>query len=101
MSIGFIVVSNKLKKEENNNEKYEVKINKVIKNNVIKGSQKDIASDYKIIDNNKTIDITMNLKDNNDSISYTAIIKNTAAEFIYRTTRRHPMIIPIIMSKND
>ncbi len=28
------------------------------------------------------------------------IIKNTAAEFIYKTTRRHPMIIPIIMSKN-
>ena len=29
------------------------------------------------------------------------IIKNTASEYIYSKTRRHPMIIPIIMSKND
>ena len=77
MAIGFIVINNKLKTEEKVKEKYEVKINKVIKNNVINGSKKIVNTEYNIIDSNKTVELSMNFKDKNDSISYTVIIKNT------------------------
>lgn len=77
MAIGFIVINNKLKTEEKVKERYEVKISKVIKNNVINGSKKIVNTEYNIIDGNKTVELSMNFKDKNDSISYTVIIKNT------------------------
>ena len=77
MAIGFIVINNKLKTEEKVKERYEVKISKVIKNNVINGSKKIVNTEYNIIDGNITVELSMNFKDKNDSISYTVIIKNT------------------------
>ena len=77
IGIGFIYLSMKLNQAKENKEKYEVNITKIVKGNIINGSNKSIETDSEIIDNKKTAKFKLNLKNVKDSISYTILIKNT------------------------
>ncbi len=77
IGIGFIYLSMKLNQAKENKEKYEVNITKIVKGNIINGSNKSIETDSEIIDNKKTAKFKLNLKNVKDSVSYTIVIKNT------------------------
>lgn len=77
IGIGFIYLSMKLNQAKETKEKYEVNITKIVKGNIINGSNKSIETDSEIIDNKKTAKFKLNLKNVKDSVSYTIVIKNT------------------------
>lgn len=79
VGIGFIYLSMKYNSVKKTKEKYEVNITKIIKGNVINGSNKHITTNSEITDNKKTAKFSLNLKNNKDSVSYIIVIKNTGS----------------------
>ena len=77
MGVGFISLSMKIASLEKNKSKYEVKILNVEEGTIINGTTKTIVNNYKITDNNKTVEFNFNLNNMNDSLSYKVVIKNT------------------------
>ena len=79
VGIGFIYLSMRYNSVKKTKEKYEVNITKIIKGNVINGSNKHITTNSEITDNKKTAKFSLNLKNNKDSVSYIIVIKNTGS----------------------
>lgn len=110
MSIGFILLSVKLK-SKSNNQTYKVVFSEIKKSSSIKGSSNEPTSTAKIINNSSEIAMNFNLYSIHDEIIYNATIKNEGTipvEIIdimespnYKLDKYKNLISPITITLTD